>query len=186
MIETYFEGNKRFIEKDFSQNPEHYQKLSTGQSPKALFIGCSDSRVNPERIVDAGMGEIFVHRNIGNIVAENDPNIATVLEYAVDHLGVEDVVIFGHSDCGAMKALEANAHGEYIPVWLDNVQNVKQNVTEPKESPKRLREVEVENIRQQAKNLRSYPLIKKAEDDGKITIYGLYYDLVTGELSKIV
>jgi len=186
MIETYFEGNKRFIENDFSKNPDHYQNLSTGQSPKALFIGCSDSRVNPERIVDAEMGEIFVHRNIGNIVAENDPNIATVLEYAVDHLGVEDVVIFGHSDCGAMKALEADAHGEHIPVWLHHVQSVKESVTEPKESPNRLREIEEENIRQQMNNLRSFSLIEKAETEGKITIHGLYYDLVTGELSKIV
>lgn len=73
-----------------------------------------------------------------------------------------------------------------ISPWLENVQGVKRNVKEPKESTKRLHEVEVENIRQQTENLRSYPLVAKAEAEGKITIYGLYYDLVSGELSKIV
>ena len=97
MVERFLEGNRKFIEENFSKDPDHYGKLATGQSPTALWIACSDSRVNPECITSARMGEIFVHRNIGNIVPHGDKNLGTVLEYAVNHLKVKDIVVCGHS-----------------------------------------------------------------------------------------
>ncbi len=193
MIDKFLEGNKRFIENDFAKDREYYRKLSTGQSPTALFIGCSDSRVNLERIVDAKMGEIFVHRNIGNIVPEGDVNLATVLEYAVKHLKVQDIVVFGHSDCGAMKALDAGPSSEdvYIPEWLENAKEVKVLADEKMpapETPEAVKEkrrlIEIENMRVQIENLRSYDFIRKAEEEGKIALHGLYYDLETGEVSR--
>jgi carbonic anhydrase len=194
MIDKFLVGNKRFIQEDFTKNVDYYKELANGQSPTALWIGCSDSRVDPERVADARMGEIFVHRNIGNIVSKNDLNIATVLEYAVKHLKVDDIVVYGHSDCGAMKALDKGAEGdEYVPKWLENSKDVKAKVdaelkpaTTQEEIKERKKYIEVENIRFQLDNLRSYSLVKKAEEAGEIALHGLYYDLETGELSKVV
>ena len=192
MIDKFFEGNTRFIKEDFEKNPGIYQKLATGQSPTALWIACSDSRVNPERITAANMGEIFVHRNIGNMVPKNDLNLATVLEYAVNHLKVDDIVVCGHSDCGAMKALDAGAEGdEFIPKWLENSQAVKEKAdaelktaTTPEELKERKKFIELENMRLALENLRSYSMVKKAEEEGRLALHGVYYDLETGRLTK--
>lgn len=194
MIDKFLEGNKKFIEEDFSKDSEYYKKLSTGQSPTALWIGCSDSRVDPERVTNARMGEIFVHRNIGNIVPEDDINLATVLEYAVKHLKVQDIVVYGHSDCGAMKALDAGAsNDEFVPKWLDNAREVKEKVdatlkepTTPDEVEERKKFIEIENMRLQLEHLRTYSFVKDAEMSGKIALHGVYYDLKTGELSKVI
>ncbi|MHC1629546.1 MAG: carbonic anhydrase [Methanoculleaceae archaeon] len=191
-LDKFFEGNRRFIETDFSRDPDHYAGLIDKQTPTALFIGCSDSRVDPERVCGARMGEIFVHRNIGNIVPENDPNIATVLEYAVDHLAVEDVVVYGHSHCGAMKALDAGEGGEFIPGWLAHAREAREaadaqgyTANTPEEKERRLRFIEQENVRRQIDHLRSYRFISEAEKEGRITLSGLYYDIETGQLDRL-
>jgi carbonic anhydrase len=189
MIDNLLEGNHRFIEKDFKPHGEHYQKLAKGQSPKVLWIGCSDSRVPPERITCARAGEIFVHRNIGNVVPNNDWNFATVLEYAIRHLKVSDVVICGHGDCGAMKALDAETTDAYIPLWLNNARRAKQAVDaseKPLNPGERKRRIELENIRLQMEHLRNYPLVRNAEKEGKIALHGLYYDPETGKLTKVL
>jgi carbonic anhydrase len=193
MIDKFLEGNKRFIAEDFNKDRDYYTKLSTGQSPTALFIGCSDSRVNPERVTGAKMGEIFVHRNIGNIVCENDPNLGTVLEYAVNHLKVKDIVIYGHSNCGAMKALDhINPDEEFIPGWLENARDARVNVDAGIQPPateeaklERLRRIEIENMKVQLAHLRTYRIVQEAEAAGRIAIYGLYYDLASGELTRV-
>lgn len=193
MVEKFLEGNRKYIENDFQKDYEHYQKLASAQSPESLWIACSDSRVNPERIVSAKMGEIFVHRNIGNIVAKDDPNLGCVLEYAVGHLKVKDIVICGHSDCGAMKALDADmSEEEFIPGWLDSAQEVKETVEGEFGTPDkcadpagRKKEIELENIKVQLDNLRSYPFVKEAEEAGKIRLLGIFYDLGTGKIEKI-
>ncbi|MDE4907539.1 carbonic anhydrase [Methanogenium marinum] len=194
MVERFIEGNRAFIENDFRKDNEHYQKLATSQSPESLWIACSDSRVNPERIVNAKMGDIFVHRNIGNIVAKDDPNLGCVLEYAVGHLKVKYIIICGHSDCGAMKALDADmSEEEYIPVWLENAQEVKETIEEEHGTPAecanlaaRKKGIEMENIKVQLENLRSYSPVKCAEDEGRVQLHGLFYDLGTGKLEQIV
>jgi carbonic anhydrase len=193
MIDRFLEGNRRFIEEDFSKDREYYRSLATGQKPTALFIACSDSRVNPERICGAKMGEIFVHRNIGNIVPKDDLNLATVLEYAVNHLKVTDIVVCGHSNCGAMKALDAGAENDtFIPRWLDYASDVKAEIEGknlPKETAEELkarsREIELVNMRHQLDNLKSYDLVRKAIDEGRVQLHGLYYDLDTGTVSKV-
>lgn len=192
MVERFLEGNRKFIEEDFSKDPEHYAKLATGQSPTSLWIACSDSRVDPERITNARMGDIFVHRNIGNIVPVGDGNLGTVLEYAVNHLKVKDIVVCGHSDCGAMKALDHESDEEYIPSWLKNAEDVKIKVDkkfggpgECKDPSARKREIEYENIHLQLANLRTYQAVKDAEEAGKIRLTGIYYDLGTGKLEIV-
>ncbi|MFA5293917.1 MAG: carbonic anhydrase [Methanoregulaceae archaeon] len=183
----------KFRETDFDGNIELFKKLMQGQSPQVLWIGCSDSRVVPERITSSQPGEIFVQRNIGNIVPIHDWNFATVLEYAVAHLKVTDIVVCGHSDCGAMKALDKESHDSYIPLWLNNARDAKTIVDAkisppqtPDEKRERSRQIETENIRIQIDHLKTYPLVKSALENQKITIHGLYYDLYTGKLSKVI
>lgn len=193
MIEKYIEGNRRFLEEDYSKNEDFYQSIVHGQSPGVLWIGCSDSRINPERITGAGAGELFVHRNIGNIVAVGDLNFATVLEYAVKHLKIGDIVVCGHSDCGAIKALDhISGDDTYIPEWLGNAMEAKTRVdgkidepTTDAERKERLRQIELENIRLQIEHLRDYEIVTRAEESGSVTIHGLYFDLETGNLKKI-
>lgn len=192
MIEHLILGNMKFRETDFDQNSELYKSLVLGQNPKVLWIGCSDSRVPPERITHQPPGEIFVQRNIGNIVPVHDWNFATVLEYAVAHLKVTDIVICGHSDCGAMKALDKESSDAYIPLWLNNAREVKDKVDArikppqtPEERKERSRQIETENIRLQIAHLKTYPIVKSALESGKIQITGLYYNLETGVLSRV-
>jgi len=193
MIENLLLGNMKFRETDFDGNIELFKKLMQGQSPQVLWIGCSDSRVVPERITSSQPGDIFVQRNIGNIVPIHDWNFATVLEYAVAHLKVTDIVVCGHSDCGAMKALDKESHDSYIPLWLNNARDAKTIVDAkisppqtPDEKRERSRQIETENIRIQIDHLKTYPLVKSALENQKITIHGLYYDLYTGKLSKVI
>ncbi|MDO5845073.1 MAG: carbonic anhydrase [Methanocorpusculum sp.] len=194
MIDSFIEGNKDFIEKDFERKKDRYMQMTTSQHPTVLWIGCSDSRVNPERITHCRAGELFTHRNIGNIVPTHDWNFATVLEYAVKHLKVKDIVVCGHSDCGALNALDVDmSKDSYIPMWINHAREAQTRVDAKlgecktaEEKAKRKREIEFENIRVQIEHLRQYPLVYLAEEKKEIEVHGLFYDLATGKLSKIV
>mgnify|MGYP000890487420 FL=1 len=193
MIDKFLEGNKRFLEEDFAKAPEHYGPLASSQHPVVLWIGCSDSRVDPERITGSQAGEIFVQRNIGNIVPVHDWNFATVLEYAINHLKVGDIAICGHSDCGAIKGLDEESSDAYIPLWLNNAMEAKRRVDSRVQVPKnpdeenlRRRLIEIENVGLQLEHLRTYPPVKAAEKEGQVRLHGLYFDLATGELKKII
>ncbi|WP_292370212.1 carbonic anhydrase [Methanoregula sp. UBA64] len=192
MIDNLLLGNDKFRESDFTQNIDHYRDLVEAQHPKVLWLGCSDSRVNPERITEARAGEIFVQRNIGNIVPDHDWNFATVLEFAIVHLRVEDIVICGHSDCGAIKAMDMQTTDAYIPLWLSNARVAKERVDAKMPTPKtpdeikaRFTAIEQENVKLQLEHLLTYPLVKNAVAEGKIQVHGLYYDLETGVLNRI-
>ena len=190
MGDKLLDGNRMFLETEFTKQKEYFQKLAQGQSPTTLWIGCSDSRVGPERITGSRAGEIFVHRNIGNVVAVNSMSFATVAEYAINHLKVKEIVVCGHSDCGAMKALAAGKEGNdaFIPLWLNNAAEAKQRLEKrgaPAGEKEQRTALEKENVRLQLEHLRAYPLVKKAIADGRVTVRGLYYDLATGTLSEV-
>ncbi len=192
MIDQFFEGNGTFIREDFEKDRERYDALAQSQSPKTLWIGCADSRIDPERITRSKAGELFVHRNIGNIVPLQDWNFASVLEYAVAHLKVENIVICGHSECGGIKALDKEMQDSYIPLWINNAREAQIRVDAKMPSPKnaeeekkRLTEMEKENVRLQIEHLRTYPIVKKAEEENKVGIHGLYYYLETGVLEEL-
>jgi carbonic anhydrase len=192
MIDNLLEGNKKFRETEFIHHIDCYQNLAKGQSPKILWLGCSDSRVNPERLTGARPGILFIQRNIGNVVPLHDWNFATVLEYAINHLSVTDIVICGHSDCGAIKALDKETDDNYIPLWLNNAMAAKERIDGCEGSPgpacdarERSKKIEQENIRLQIEHLKTYPIVKTTLKKGKIDVHGLYYDLSTGTLSRV-
>ncbi|MCX6693251.1 MAG: carbonic anhydrase [Methanomicrobiales archaeon] len=192
MIDDLIRGNETFRAQEFALNRELYKKLAAGQSPQVLWLGCSDSRVSPEKITTANPGELFVQRNIGNIVPANDWNLSTVLEYAIVHLHVKEIVVCGHAGCGAIRALDKESSDAYIPLWLNNAVEAKRRVdakrkapANPQEADQRYREIEEENVRLQLEHLMTYPIVKKAVDSGQIRLQGLYYDLADGTLSKL-
>jgi carbonic anhydrase len=193
MIDELLSGNVKFQNTQFKQNHERYSELAKGQQPPVLWIGCSDSRLQTGHITNTQAGTLFMHRNIGNMVPANDWSLATVLEYGIKHLKVQDIVICGHSDCGAIKALDKDlVEDVYIPHWLNNAIEAKMRVdarikkpSNPAEQKNRSRMIEQENVRLQIEHLRTYAIIKKALKERQIEIHGLYYDLETGALSKI-
>ena len=193
MIDQLLAGNVKFRETCFKENYECYSELAKGQKPSVLWIGCSDSRLQTGHITNADPGVLFIQRNIGNVAPVHDWNFATVLEYAIKHLKVKDIVICGHSDCGAIKALDKETDDNYIPLWLNNAMEAKNRVDAKIKKPatdaeakKRSRMIEQENVRLQIEHLKTYPLVKNALKEKQVQIHGLYYNLENGELSKIV
>jgi carbonic anhydrase len=192
MIDELLSGNVKFQNTQFKQNHERYSELVKGQQPPVLWIGCSDSRIQTGHITNTQAGTLFMHRNIGNMVPANDWSLATVLEYGIKHLKVKHIVICGHSDCGAIKALDKDLEDAYVPNWLNNAIEAKKRVdakikkpSNPQEQKNRSRMIEQENVRLQIEHLRTYPIVKDALKEKRIEIHGLYYDLETGALSKV-
>jgi len=193
MIDQLLAGNKKFQETVFKDNIQRYSELAKGQKPSVLWIGCSDSRIQTGHITSAAPGVLFIQRNIGNVAPVHDWNFATVLEYAVKHLKVQHIVICGHSDCGAIKALDKETDDVYIPLWLNNATEAKQRVDAKINKPKTPEEIkarstmiEQENVRLQIEHLKKYPLVKEALTKKAIQVHGMYYNLDTGALTKIV
>jgi carbonic anhydrase len=193
MITTLLEGNKRFVSEDFEKEKEFYNALLKDQRPTVLWIGCSDSRVAVNTITHTRPGEIFVHRNVGNIVATNDWNLSAVLEFSINHLHIPDVVICGHYGCGGINALdEVDTEDKYIPIWLINAYKAKERVDEKLQAlhieidnEKRLKLIVEENVRLQLDHLREYPFVRMAMKQKKLNLHGWVYDMSTGEIRII-
>jgi carbonic anhydrase len=192
LVDQLLAGNQEFRSNDFDMNPGRYQDLAMSQNPGILWIGCSDSRSDPERITSAPPGELFVTRDVGNIVPNHDWNMASVVEYSINYLGVKEIVICGHSDCGAMKALDKNLPDPYIPLWLNDAREAQRRVDArehyadtPEEQKERSHQIELENVRLQIEHLMTYPSVRQAVSEGRIQVHGLYYDLATGILSRV-
>ncbi|QFQ97052.1 carbonic anhydrase [Streptomyces phaeolivaceus] len=183
---------------------DEYRKLAVGQFPEALFITCSDSRVIPALITGARPGEIFELRNAGNIVPPYDAHDgygaasgeAATIEYALEVLGVQDLVVCGHSHCGAMGALKYGADLSGLPrvdAWLDyarpalepvlgNTGTVRDDTSS--EDPA-LREVVQLNVRNQLAVLRDYPVARQQLDAGRLRLHGWYYEIDTGKVHEL-
>ncbi len=152
MIDKLLKGNEKFRNTTFKDHKELYSELVKGQQPPVLWIGCSDSRLQTGHITGTQAGTLFMHRNIGNMAPANDWSLATVLEYGIKHLKVQHIVICGHSDCGAMKALDKDLEDVYVPNWLNNAIEAKKRVdarikkpSTPNEQKERSRMIEQEN-----------------------------------------
>ena len=187
-MERFLAGNRRFVQGEFANNREYYYKVSLEQHPTLLWIGCSDSRVSPSIITDSRPGEIFVHRNIANIVAFNDGNLLAVLEYAIKHLKIPDIIVCGHYGCGGIQALDTGIEDPFITNWLLISQGALNTVNKtvglsPIERHRRLVE---ENIRLQLKHLSLISIVRNArQDNGMPHLHGWVYDLDNGEISAV-
>ena len=123
-LDRVFENNEGWIKDKLTLNPNYFEELGEGQNPELLFIGCSDSRVTAEELMGLGPGEVFVHRNIANMVIGTDLNVMSVVEYAVVHLKVNHVVVCGHFACGGVKAAMQSADLGILNPWLRNIRRV--------------------------------------------------------------
>merc|ERR1719401_522220 len=124
-VAEFGERNKKWKQKMLAEDPTLFDKIGAGQSPKYLWIGCCDSRVAAETLIDAKPGEIFVHRNIANLVVSTDTNLRSVLHYAVHYLKVEHIIVCGHYDCGGVKAASSKQdHDAPVESWLTNIRDV--------------------------------------------------------------
>lgn len=190
MITRLLEGNKRFVQTTFDKDRDYFAELAKSQNPTVLWIGCSDSRVAVNVITDTRPGEVFVHRNVGNVVAENDWNLSAVLEFSINHLQIPDIVICGHYGCGGINALdEEDSEDRYIPIWLISAYKAKERVDEKVKSlridigpEQRHRLIVEENVRLQLDHLHEYPFVRKAKQGGKLRTHGWIYDMGTGEI----
>lgn len=195
-IDDLLSQNRNWAETQIKADPAYFSRLQGGQSPRLLWIGCSDSRVPAEQVLGCQPGEIFVHRNIANVVAYNDVNIAAVLQYSIEHLKIPDIVICGHYGCGGVKAsCQEQVVGGYIGDWLMITGWAKSWVTErlkktgepiPPED-EFLKLVVEENVRLQVKHLSMLSMVRGqwAKTPGAPRVHGWVYDIATG-LIKVV
>lgn len=186
----------RFQGEVFSRDKALYQRLARdGQSPKALVISCADSRVVPELITQAGPGELFVCRNAGNIVppyAQMNGGVSSAIEYAVVALGVEDIVVCGHSGCGAMKALRNPASLAPMPnvaAWLRHASAATSIVCEayPPDMSEEdaVKALAMENVSVQINHLRTHPSVAAKLARGEMRLHGWYFDIETGAIHAL-
>jgi carbonic anhydrase len=193
VLEELKAGVRRFRTEVYPQQEEIYRKAaSESQSPHTLFVACADSRIDPELITQSGTGDLFVTRNIGNLVpayGEMLGGVSAVIEYAVMALKVQHVVVCGHSDCGAMKGLLQPAAVEKMPIvqrWLMNAEtalSVANSLAKSDEKPsEKLRRLTEENVLLQLQHLRTHPSVAGAIARKELTLSGWVYDIGTGEV----
>ncbi len=194
-MKVFESGHENFKKIKFGQNEKRFKKLvEEGQSPKALFIGCSDSRVMPAMITGSKAGDLFIVRNIGNFVAPFRPDAdyhatASAIEYAVSVLEISDIIVCGHSHCGAIEALykeiEATPENIHTVKWLELGEAAKKiALLTHKEKPKEelLRYTEKVSVIHQLDNLLTYPAVKRRVDEGKLFLHGWHYDIENGDI----
>jgi len=182
-----FENNKKWIKTKTSANKDFFKNMEEGQDPDFLFIGCSDSRVPANEIMGLEPGEIFVHRNIANVVSNIDINVQSVIEYAIEHLHIKYIVVCGHYHCGGIEAAMRPSNLGLLNGWLRNISDVYRThfdeltaITDFELRYKRLVEL---NVVEQCLNVAKSASVQKAYWDGKLMgIYGWVYDVGSGEL----
>lgn len=190
ILKHVFENNRKWAESVIAENPEFFHQLSKQQRPKYLWIGCSDSRVPANQIAGMMPGELFVHRNIANLVVHTDINCLSVIQYAVDVLRIKHIIVCGHYGCGGIQAaLENSAHG-LIDNWLCHVRNVyRWHQTEidgiADDSKKVNRLCELNTIAQVA-NICRTTIVQNAWDAGRqLAVHGWIYSLENGLLKDM-
>lgn len=185
-IKRIFENNKKWIAKQLQTNPDFFDKLGAGQSPEFLYIGCSDSRVTAEELMGLQPGKVFVHRNIANMVPNTDLNSMSVINYAVNHLKVNHIVVCGHYGCGGVLAAMQQVDLGILNPWLRNIRDVYRihqeeldTITDENEKYKRLVEL---NVQEQCINVIKTAEVQKANAERNLKVYGWIFDIHTGKL----
>lgn len=190
-MQKLVQGIHSFRQGFFADHRQLFEQLaSAGQRPETLFITCSDSRVVPNLITNAAPGELFMIRNVGNVLPRPDlpGGTAAALEYAVEVLEVENIIVCGHTQCGAMEAIlnpERMANLPYVRRWLAETDRVRQVIEERYahlDPQARLTAAVEENVLVQLENLREYPFVTRRLDAGKLRVSGWVFQLATGRV----
>ena len=192
-MERLIEGHKRFLEKVFPERLDQFHLLSDRQAPRWLIITCSDSRVLPDLFLGTGPGDLFITRNAGNVVPVTSHDVdgcTATIEYAVEVLRVKHAILCGHSDCGAMKAALDNKGLESLPKasrWLHHVEAAfghRQPLNPADGQSAELASLIRGNVVAQLLNLYAQPSVARAVAEGRLTVHGWYYDILTGRIEE--
>ena len=189
-MKRILDNNRKWVADKLTEDPEYFNKLSLGQEPRYLFIGCSDSRVPSTAITGTGPGEMFVHRNIANLVVHTDMNLLSVLQYAVEVLKVKVIMVVGHYGCGGVAAAASNKQFGLIDNWLRNIKDVmrlhEREMLSIYNEEERLRRLVELNVIEQVHNLSKTSIIQNAlRSANPPKLYGLVYDLKEGLLRDL-
>lgn len=182
-------GNKLFAETRLYEDPDYFKNLSKGQKPDYLWIGCSDSRVPANEITHTRSGEIFVHRNVANLVVHTDTNLLSVLEYSVKYLGVKHIIVCGHYGCGGVKASMTNMFHGFVDNWLRNIKDVyfkyKDELDAIKNEDLRADRLTELNVIEQVRNLAKTTIVQEAWTQRELHLHGWVYGLHNGIIKDL-
>jgi carbonic anhydrase len=190
---------RRFKHRIFVPNADQYEELATyGQNPEIMLISCCDSRVDPETIFNAMPGELFVARNVANLIPPYETGgkyhgVSAGVEFAVLNLRVKHIVVMGHSGCGGVKAAlhqsaSMQTESQFISRWMSMLDDARLSVLashQMKSDAEKLDALEKEGIKMSIRNLRTFPFVAEREDKGRLNLYGAHFDIKTGTLSVL-
>lgn len=190
-LDMLIERNARWSSRMVDASPDYFSRLTNQQSPAYLWIGCSDSRVPANQIVDLPPGEVFVHRNVANLVYDSDINVQSVIEYAVDVIKVRHIIVCGHYGCGGIQAALANRSTGLVENWLRPVRRLSKRAEDElaaidslAERTNRLCEL---NVIEQVQHVREATAVHNALDSGQpLSVHGVVYGLEDGRLRVLV
>jgi carbonic anhydrase len=184
------DNNKQWVESQLSVDPDYFKDLSRGQTPPLLWIGCSDSRVPANEIIGAKPGEVFVHRNIANMVVHSDMNMLSVLDYAVSVLKVKHIIVCGHYGCGGVKAAMENNSIGIIDNWIRHIKDVyrfhKAELDALIDQDQRFNKFVEINVREQVLDLAKTSIVQSAwKNCQELTLHGWVYGLNSGYVTDL-
>lgn len=190
IFEKIFTNNKQWVQDKLDQDPEYFKKLSLGQKPPILWIGCSDSRVPANEITGTQPGEIFVHRNIANMVIHTDMSMLSVLDYAVNVLKVKHIIVCGHYGCGGVLAAMDNQEVGLIDNWLRHIKDVyrlhKDELDAIEDHEEKMRRMVEINVEEQVFDLVKTSIVQRAwRKEQTLYVHGLVYDVANGILKNL-
>jgi carbonic anhydrase len=185
-IDKIFESNEDWLQDKLSSDGEYFSNLAKGQSPEVLYIGCSDSRVSAEEMLGADPGDLFVHRNIANVVPNTDISAMSVINYAVQHLKVQHIVLCGHYGCGGVKAAMQPQDLGVLNPWLRNIRDVyrlhREELNAIADEESRYNRLVELNVQEQCVNVLKAPEVQIAYHARKLTVHGWVFDMSTGKI----
>lgn len=186
LIDKVFENNEKWIQDKLDVDANYFKNLGKGQNPDVLYIGCSDSRVTSEELMGANPGEVFVHRNIANMVISIDLNVMSVVNYAVNTLQVKHIIVCGHYACGGVKAAMQPVDLGILNPWLRNIRDVyrihKNELNKISDEEKRYDRLVELNVQEQCVNLIKTAAVQKAIRNRGLTVHGWVFDVHTGKI----
>lgn len=194
-LATLIEGYRRFRRNEWARQRDRWSELAQGQDPKVMIVACSDSRVDPSIVFDAAPGEMFVIRNVANLVPPFElgglrHGVSAALEFAVTQLNVAEIVVLGHGQCGGVSASISQrfadkppGEGGFIARWMEMLDEARDRVVaEMGTGPEAVRALELECVKLSIRNLRSFPCIPPREADGSLKLVGAYFAIKDGVL----
>ncbi len=188
-LNSIFENNSRWAEKKLETDVDYFKKLSVGQKPHVFYIGCSDSRVTAEELMGVGPGEVFIYRNIANMIPNSDLSAQSVVSYAVSYLKVQHIVVCGHYNCGGVKAAMESTDLGLINPWLRNIRDIYRlhrdelnGISDNVLKYDRLVEL---NVMEQCVNVIKTADVQRAIKERQLSVHGWVFDMRTGKLKDL-